>query len=88
MPFPSPGDLPDLGIEPESPPLKDFPGDSDGKEFSCHAGDLGSIPESERSPGDGNGNSLQYSCLENSRDRGSWLAIVRGLVKSQIYLTV
>ena len=43
-----------------------FPGGSDGKVSTCNAGDLGSIPESRRSPGEGNGNPLQYSCLENS----------------------
>ena len=42
-----------------------FPGGSDGKEFACSAGDLGLIPGSGRSPGEGNGNPLQYSCLEN-----------------------
>ena len=47
-----------------------FPGGSDGKVSACNAGDLGSIPGSERSPGEGNGNPLQYSCLENSVDRG------------------
>ena len=49
-------------------------GGSDGKESACTAGDLGSIPGSGRSPGEGNGNPLQYSCLENSMDRGSWQA--------------
>ena len=49
-----------------------FPGGSDGKASACNAGDLGSIPESGRSPGEGNGNPLQYSCLENSMDRGAW----------------
>ena len=43
-----------------------FPGGSDGKESACNAGDLGSIPPSERSPGEGSGNPVQYSCLENS----------------------
>ena len=47
-----------------------FPGGSDGKVSACNAGDLGSIPELGRSPGEGNGNPLQYSCLENSMDRG------------------
>ena len=42
-----------------------FPGGSDGKASACNVGDLGSIPESERSPGEGNGNPLQHSCLEN-----------------------
>ena len=48
-----------------------FPGGSDGKESVCHGGDLGSIPELGQSPGEGNGNPLQY-CLENSLDRGTW----------------
>ena len=47
-----------------------FPGGSDGKESACNAGDLGSIPASGRSPGEGNGNPLQSSCLENPMDRG------------------
>ena len=49
-----------------------FPGGSDGKESACNAGNLGSIPGSGRSPGEGNGNPLQYSCLENSMDREAW----------------
>ena len=48
------------------------PGGSDGKESACSAGDLGSIPVSGRSPGVGNGNRPQYSCLENSVDGGAW----------------
>ena len=48
---------------------KGFPGGSDGKESACNAGDLGSIPGLGRSPGKGNGNPLQDSCLENSMDR-------------------
>ena len=52
-----------------------------GKETVCSAGDLGSIPGSGRSPGEGNGNPLQYSCLENSMDRGSWQATVYGVAK-------
>ena len=51
-----------------------FCGDLDGKEFPRHVGDLGSIPGLGRSPGDGNGNPLQYSCLENSMDGGTWWA--------------
>ena len=47
-----------------------FPGDSECKESACNTGDLGSIPESGRSPGKGNGNPLQQSCLENPIDRG------------------
>ena len=49
-----------------------------GKESACSAGDKGSIPGSGRSPGKGNGNSLQYSCLENPMDRGAWWATVHG----------
>ena len=51
---------------------KGFLGGSDGKESACNAGDPGLIPGSGRSPGEGNGNPLQYSCLENSVDRGAW----------------
>ena len=47
-----------------------FPGSSEGKVSACNVGDLGSIPGSERSPGEGDGNPLQYSCLENSIDGG------------------
>ena len=49
-----------------------FPGGSEGKESACNAGGLGSIPRSGRSPGEGNGYPHQYSCLENSMDRGAW----------------
>ena len=48
------------------------PGGSDGKESACNAGDLGSIPGLGRCPGEGHGNLLKYSCLENSMDRGAW----------------
>ena len=51
-----------------------FPDGSDSKELACSAGDPGSIPGSGRSPGEGNGNPLQYSCLEYSMDRGAWEA--------------
>ena len=60
-----------------------FPGGSDGKDSACNAGDLGSIPESGKSPGEGNGYPLQYSCLENPMDRGAWQAIGHGVTKSQ-----
>ena len=59
----------------------DFPGGSDGKASAYNAGDPGSIPALGRSPGEGNGNPLQYSCLENPIDRGAWQAIVHGTVK-------
>ena len=55
-----------------------FPGTSDGKESACNAGDLSSIPGLGRSPGEGNDNPLQYSCLEKSMDRGAWWAIAHG----------
>ena len=50
----------------------DFPGGSDGKASAYSVGEPGSIPGSERRPGEGNGNPLQYSCLENPMDRGAW----------------
>ena len=55
-----------------------------GKEFTCQAGDLGLIPGPGRSPGERNGNPLQYSCLENPMDRGAWRVTVPGVAKSQI----
>ena len=54
--------------------MRGFPGGSDGKESACNAGDLGSIPGSGRSPGEGNGYPLLYSYLENSMDRRAWWA--------------
>ena len=59
-----------------------FPGGSDGKASAYNAGDPGSIPGSGRSPGEGNGNLLQYSCLENPMDRGAWWAAVNGVAMS------
>ena len=53
-------------------PFSVFPGGSEDKASSCHVGDLGSIPGLGRSPGEGNGNPLQYSCLENPMDGGTW----------------
>jgi len=64
-----------------------FPGGSVGKESTCKAGHPASIPGWERSPGEGNGNSLQYSCLENLMDRGAWRATVHGLVMSRTRLS-
>ena len=66
-----------------------FPSGSVDKESACNAGDTGdvsSIPGSGRSPREGNGNLLQYSCLENPMDRGSWQATVCGIAKSQTRL--
>ena len=54
-----------------------FLGGSDGKVSACNAGDQGSVPGPGRFPGEGNSNPLQYSCLENPMNRGSWQAIVR-----------
>ena len=62
--------------------IPDFPGGSDGKASACNAGDTGSIPGLGRSPGEGNGNPLQYSCLENHMDSGDWQATVHGVTKS------
>ena len=52
--------------------FRDFPGGSEGKASACNAGDQGSIPGSGRSPGEGNGNPLWYSCLENPMDGRAW----------------
>ena len=60
-----------------------FPGGSDGKGSAYNVGDLGSIPGMGRSSGEGNGNPLQYSCLENPMDGGAWKATVYGVAKSQ-----
>ena len=60
-----------------------FPGGSEVKASAWNAGDPGVIPESGRSPGEGNGNPLQYSCLDNPIDRGAWKATVYGVAKSQ-----
>ena len=67
--------------------MVDFPGGSGGKVSAYDAGDPGSIPGSGRSPGKGNGNPFQYSCLENPTDRGAWWAIVYGITKSRTQLS-
>ena len=59
-----------------------FPGGSEGKASACNAGDLGLIPGLGRSPGEENGNPLQYSCLENPMDREAWQATVHGVAES------
>ena len=64
-------------------PVKGFPGGLNSKESARNTGDPGSIPGSGRSPGERNDNLLQYSCLENSMDRGAWQATVHGVAKSQ-----
>ena len=58
-----------------------FPHGLDGKESASNAGDLASVSESGRSPGEGNGNPRQFSCLENSMNRGAWWATVHGITK-------
>ena len=70
-----------------TPVFLGFPGGSDGRESTCSTGNLGSIPGLGRSPGGGHGNQLQYSCLENSMDRGAWRATVHGVSKSQAQLS-
>ena len=64
-----------------------FPGGSAVKNPPANAGDEGLIPGSGRSPGEGHGNPLQYSCLENPMDRGAWWAMVHGVAKSQTRLS-
>ena len=64
-----------------------FPGGSEVKASACNAGDLGLIPGSGRSPGEENGNPLQYSCLENPMDGGAWRATVHGVARSQTRLS-
>ena len=64
-----------------------LPGGSDGKKSACSAGDLGSVPGLGRSPEEGNGNPLQYSCLENPMDGGTWQTTVHGVTKSQTQLS-
>ena len=66
-------------ICPRFPSLMGFPGGSDGKESAYNAGDPGLIPGLGRSPGEANGYLLQYSCLENFRDRGAWQTTVHGI---------
>ena len=87
-----PGSITGQGTRSHVPPLRPhaakyvfggggFPHNSVGKESDCNAGDPGSIPELGRSPGEGNGNPVQYSCLENPMDRGAWRATVHGVAR-------
>ena len=64
-----------------------FTGGSDGKESACNAGDLGVIPGSQISPGEGNDCPLRYSCQEKAMARGAWRATVHGVTKSQTRLS-
>ena len=67
--------------------FRGFSGDSDSKVSACNVGDTGSISGSGRSPREGNGSPLQYACLENPMDGGTWWAPVHGVVKSQTRLS-
>ena len=109
LPCPSPGDLPNPGIDPGSPALQadtlpsepprkpqfyayllnctGIPMWVSGVESTCHAGDLGSISGWGRSPGGGNDNPLQYSCLGNPMDGGAWWATVQRVAESQTWLS-
>ena len=62
-------------------PVNGLPWWFSGKKFACQVGEMGSIPGSGRSPGEGNGNPLQYTCLGNPMDRGAWWAKMRGVTK-------
>ena len=90
---PSPGDLPDPGIEPGTPALQQdrvsswIGGGLGVVESAPSEGDPDSIPGLGRSPGEGNGYSLQYSCLENPMDRGAWWDVVHGVSKSRTRLS-
>ena len=67
--------------------VKGFSCGSDGKQCACNVGDPGLIPQAGRSSGEGNGDAFQYSCLENSTDRGAWRATVHGVEKSLTQLS-
>ena len=73
-----------LSLGPSSHTYRGIPWWLGSKVYACSVGDPGSIPGSGRSPGDGNGNPLQYSCLENPVDRGAWRATVHGVAESDM----
>ena len=72
---------------PGAPVTVSFPGGSDNEDSACNAGDPGSIPGLGRFPGEGNGNLLQCSCLENSMDRGACWATVHGVTEYNVHVT-
>ena len=74
------GSMPGVPVHQQLPEFTQ--GGSNGKEFACNAGDLGSIPGLGRSPGEGNGYPLQYACLGNPMDGGAWRATVHGVTKN------
>ena len=80
------GKIPWRRDRPPTPVFMGFPGGSDGKESTCHAGDLGLIPVLGRSPGGGHDNPLQYSSLGNPVEREAWQAIVHEVAKSRTRL--
>ena len=80
------GGLSSAVLEREAIQRLGFPGGSDGKESACNAADLGSISGLGRSPREGHGNPLQYSCLENPMDSEAWQATVHGVAKSRTRL--
>ena len=77
------GCLRDVYLQPSqsSNLVEGFPEGSDGKESACNAGDWSWIPGWRRPPGEGNGNPLQYLCLENPMDRGAWQATAHGVTE-------
>ena len=81
------GDLRNLQLLGEKNGGGGFPCGSEVKASACNVGDVGLIPGLGRSPGEGNGNPLQYSCLENPMDRGAWWATVHGVAKSRTQLS-
>ena len=76
-----------LEFEPSYPVIGELPGGFVVKNWPANAGDSGSIPGLGRCPGEGNGNSLQYSCLGNLMDKGAWWVTGRGVAKSKTWLS-
>ena len=85
--FPTENHPPSHLPQSQLPETLHLPCGPDSKESACNAGDLRSTPRSRRSPGEGNGNPLQYSFLENSMDKGAWWATVHVVANSQIQLS-
>ena len=79
--------MPTLSARLSCKSIRGFPGGSDSKEAACTVGDPGSIPGPGISPGEGNGNPFQYSCLGNPMDRGAWQASLHEVKKNQTGLS-